>query len=225
MYLGEIARNIILSLIDAAPKSLLFGGQSTPSLNKQWGLDTAVLSEIEEAWQGIGKFASGQTGTSDGERLNHVRGVIVQRLGFVDASQVSLADADVVRQICGMVVTRAARLSACAVAAILVQTGRARCAGSGALADVPLRDEGKRIGVGVDGRFVPFSLTDLLIECFALAQPSLVEFYPRFESIMRETLRALVGSEVESRVDLGLAKDGSGAGGKPITSYTQTRGT
>ncbi|KAI9575011.1 hexokinase [Boletus coccyginus] len=192
MYLGEIARNIILSLIDAAPKSLLFGGQSTPSLNKQWGLDTAVLSEIEEAWQGIGKFASGQTGTSDGERLNHVRGVIVQRLGFVDASQVSLADADVVRQICGMVVTRAARLSACAVAAILVQTGRARCAGSGALVDVPLRDEGKRIGVGVDG--------------------SLVEFYPRFESIMRETLRALVGSEVESRVDLGLAKDGSGAG-------------
>lgn len=33
---------------------------------------------------------------------------------------------------------------------------------------------------------------------------------------MRETLRALVGSEVESRVDLGLAKDGSGAGGTPV---------
>ncbi|KAF8556239.1 hypothetical protein OG21DRAFT_1506676 [Imleria badia] len=191
MYLGEIARNILLTLIDASPKSLLFGGNSTPSLNKQWGLDSAVLSEIEEAWQGIGRFTSDQAGIPDQEKLNQVRDVIVQRLGFADPSEVSLADADVVRQICGIVVTRAACLSACAVAAILVQTGRAHCAGSKAPA-APLRDEGKRIGVGVDG--------------------SLVEFYPRFESTMRETLRALVGAEVESRVDIGLAKDGSGAG-------------
>lgn len=161
MYLGEVARNVILSLIDASPKSLLFGGNCTPTLNKQWGLDTALLSEIEEAWQGIGRFASGQTGItlSGEERLNRVRSVIVQRLGFADASEVSLADADVVRQICGLVVTRAARMSACAVAAILVQTGRARCAGSDPLGPAPLRDEGKRIGVGVDGRFVPPFLT------------------------------------------------------------------
>ncbi|KAG8218333.1 hexokinase [Butyriboletus roseoflavus] len=194
MYLGEIARNVILSLIDASPRSLLFGGNCTPSLNKQWGLDTAVLSEIEEAWQGIGRFASGQAGivVSDGDRLDRVRGVMVQHLGFANASEVSLADADVVRQVCGLVVTRAARLSACAVAAILVQTGRARCAGSDTVAPASLRDEGRRIGVGVDG--------------------SLIEFYPRFESILRETLRALIGSEVESRVDIGLAKDGSGAG-------------
>lgn len=31
---------------------------------------------------------------------------------------------------------------------------------------------------------------------------------------MRESLRALVGSDVESRVDIGLAKDGSGVGGQ-----------
>lgn len=161
MYLGEIARNVILSFIDASPKSLLFGGNCTPTLNKQWGLDTAVLSEIEEAWQGIGRFTSGQIGSaiSDEAKLNRVRGVIVQRLGFADASEVSLADADVVRQICGLVVSRAAHLSACAVAAILVQTGRARCAGNDVLATASLRDEGKRIGVGVDGRFVPLSLT------------------------------------------------------------------
>lgn len=156
MYLGEVARNIILTLIDASPKSLLFGGNSTPCLNKQWGLDTAVLSEIEEAWQGIGRFASGQagiSGVSDEGKSKHVRDVVVQRLGFADPSVVSLVDADIVRQICGIVVTRAARLSACAVAAILVQTGRACCTGGDALA-TPLRDEGKRIGVGVDGRFV-----------------------------------------------------------------------
>lgn len=165
MYLGEIARNVILSLIDASPKSLLFGGRSTPSLNKQWGLDTAVLSEIEEAWQGIGRFSSGKTGNaqvSDKAKLDHIRDVIVQHLGFTDASEVSLADADIVRQICGLVVTRAARLSACAIAAVLVQTGRARCTGSDASASVPLRDEGKRIGVGVDGRFVCSNSSDLI---------------------------------------------------------------
>ncbi|KAG9317153.1 hexokinase [Chiua virens] len=192
MYLGEVTRNVILSLVDACPKPLLFGGRSTLSLNKQWGVDTAVLSEVEEAWQGIGRYAS-DTNTSDEERLTRVRDVIVQHLGF-DASEVSLADADVIRQICGLVVTRAARLSACAVAAVLVQTGRARCTGSDTVKDptAALRDEEQRIGVGVDG--------------------SLVEHYPRFQSMMRESLRALVGSEIESRVDIGLAKDGSGAG-------------
>lgn len=163
MYLGEIARNIILSLIDASPTSLLFGGRSTPSLNRQWGLDTAVLSEIEEAWQGIGRFSSGKTskeGDSNEEKLSRVRDVVLQHLGFTEVTEVSLADTDIVRQVCGLVVTRAARLSACAIAAILVQTGRARCAGSDASTSAPLRDEGRRIGVGVDGRFVCSNLSE-----------------------------------------------------------------
>lgn len=43
---------------------------------------------------------------------------------------------------------------------------------------------------------------------------SLVEHYPHFERILRESLRLLVGEDVEGRVDIGLAKDGSGVGGK-----------
>ncbi|KAF9246894.1 hexokinase [Melanogaster broomeanus] len=194
MYLGEIARNVILSLIDASPKPLLFGGHSTGLLNKQWGLDTAVLSEVEEAWQGIGRFASSKADISNGEKLKQVRDVIVQRLGFSDAlaSEVSLGDADIVRQVCTLVGTRAARLSACAVAAVLVQTGRAHLVGAGASGCGPLQDDGRRIGVGVDG--------------------SLVEFYPQFQRMLRDSLCVLVGPEVESRVDIGMAKDGSGAG-------------
>jgi hypothetical protein len=42
----------------------------------------------------------------------------------------------------------------------------------------------------------------------------LVEFYPNFQTKLRASLRALVGPEVESRVDIGMAKDGSGVGGK-----------
>lgn len=61
-----------------------------------------------------------------------------------------------------------------------------------------------------------FLALERLTDRFFLVQPSLVEFYPRFETTMRETLGALVGSKVESRVDIGLAKDGSGAGGKSV---------
>ena len=47
---------------------------------------------------------------------------------------------------------------------------------------------------------------------------SLVEHYPNFEPILRESLRFLVGSDVEKRVDIGLAKDGSGVGGKLMST-------
>jgi hypothetical protein len=43
---------------------------------------------------------------------------------------------------------------------------------------------------------------------------SLIEFYPHFEETLRESLRILVGAEVEKRVNIGMAKDGSGVGGK-----------
>lgn len=43
---------------------------------------------------------------------------------------------------------------------------------------------------------------------------SLIQFYPNFEVKLRESLRALVGEDVEKRVEIGLAKDGSGVGGK-----------
>lgn len=215
MYLGEIARNVIVSLIDVAPKSLLFSGHSSKQLNKQWGVDTAVLSEVEEAWEGIGRFApedAGSTavnGTEAGTRTNNgtdssrqpsvqqklerIRDVIVRRMELPPDS-VSLDDADIIRKICTHIAWRAARLSACAVAAVLVQTGRARLTRGDEEAKntVTLVDEGKRIGVGVDG--------------------SLVEHYPYFEKKLRASLRVLVGDDVEHRVDIGLAKDGSGVG-------------
>lgn len=45
---------------------------------------------------------------------------------------------------------------------------------------------------------------------------SLIEFYPNYERTLRESLRLLVGEEVERRVDIGMAKDGSGVGGDSI---------
>ncbi|KAI5980355.1 hexokinase [Pisolithus marmoratus] len=215
MYLGEIARNVIVSLIDATPTPLLFSGYSSKQLNKQWGVDTAVLSEIEEAWERTGRFAPDdvvsasvngtetRTGTSNGTdstrqpsvqlKLERIRDVIIKRMEL-PPDKVSLEDADVVRNICTHIGWRAARLSSCAVAAVLVQTGRARLSSGEEETKntTPLVDEGKRIGVGVDG--------------------SLVEHYPHFEKKLRASLRVLVGEDVERRVDIGLAKDGSGVG-------------
>ncbi|KIK42987.1 hypothetical protein CY34DRAFT_804313 [Suillus luteus UH-Slu-Lm8-n1] len=194
MYLGEIARNVILSLIDAAPKPVLFGGRSSALLNKQWGLDSAVLSEIEEAWEGLGRFSAPEQGSPEAqkeEKLRRIQGVLAQRLEL-SPPDISLEDADIVRKVCNVLGTRAARMSGTAVAAILVHTGRARLWDHGEQSSAGLKDEGKRIGVGVDG--------------------SLVEFYPNFQTKLRASLRALVGPEVESRVDIGMAKDGSGVG-------------
>ncbi|TFK83345.1 hypothetical protein K466DRAFT_665894 [Polyporus arcularius HHB13444] len=217
MYLGEILRNILLSLIDAAPKPLLFNGRSSGPLNTHYGLDTAVMSEVEDAWE-IGRVSSvpvdsakskanGVAATEsqpssvpdwqsthftdvdrlspdDKARLVRIQGILVQRLAL-DPADVSLRDAAIVRWAASLVAHRAAQLSSCAVAAVLVQTERAKLGGGFAT------DE-EKICVGVDG--------------------SLIQHYPNFNARLRDSLRELVGAEVETKVEIGLAKDGSGVG-------------
>lgn len=43
---------------------------------------------------------------------------------------------------------------------------------------------------------------------------SLIEHYPHFNARLRESVRALIGEEVEKTIELGMAKDGSGVGGE-----------
>lgn len=194
MYLGEIARNILLALIDAAPEPLLFSGLAGSGvLNKHYGMDSAVMSEIEEAWEGNadGEFenqdqSKGDDTVTDGKqdingdissslssslweldtekledkdkkRLERVQKVIIQSLGFQNTPEhVSLKDAAIVRWACTLVAERAAKLSGCAVAAIVIQTGLATLGGNDELKPNELLNESGMIGVGVDGRFVTY---------------------------------------------------------------------
>lgn len=126
MYLGEITRNLLLSLIDSAPP-ILFNGFSTPVLNSQYGFDTAYMSDIEGA-----------------ASLEEIKSVLVKCLGFTSDAY-SDQDAEIVRWACDQVATRAAKLSGCAVAAVLVQTGHARLGGG-------LSKDNSKLAVGVDGR-------------------------------------------------------------------------
>ncbi|PPQ66277.1 hypothetical protein CVT26_010961 [Gymnopilus dilepis] len=200
MYLGEITRNVLVALIDATPKSLLFEGKSTPVLNKHYGLDTSFMSATEEAWIGTdesqeafslpplgSEFRRESLSPVVVKKLDDIRQVIVKFLGFRE-EDVSLKDAAIVRWASALVARRAALLSGTAVATVLIQTERATLRGEGQ----PKKGLNERIGFGVDG--------------------SLVEHYPNFGRILRESLRHLVGEEVEQRVDIGLAKDGSGVG-------------
>ncbi|KAI0069169.1 hypothetical protein BV25DRAFT_1896196 [Artomyces pyxidatus] len=223
MYLGEITRNILLSLIDAAPIPILFKGKASDQLNKHYGLDTEMLSLIETAW--MSEDAPADTAAAHAplvpsdaaapvahvekiddsllldfskplvaaaltpltlHRLQRIRTVLVSQLGYA-AEDVTLRDAAVVRWACSLVVRRAARLSSCAVATVAHQMGFVAGLGSDAK---PVGDTDVKIGV--DG--------------------SLIQHYPRFEARMRESLRILVGANVEQRIEIGLAKDGSGVG-------------
>ena len=112
MYLGEITRNVLVALIDATPKSLLFEGKSTPVLNKHYGLDTSFMSATEEAWIGTdesqeafnlpplgSEFKRESLSPVVVKKLDDIRQVIVKFLGFRE-EDVSLKDAAVGFPLC-----------------------------------------------------------------------------------------------------------------------------
>jgi hexokinase len=103
-YMGEIVRNVVLSLIDHCPP-ILFNGTSTHILNTQSAFDTYYMSLIEGA-----------------SSLTEVKAVLVDHLGL-KLSDVSDADAEIIRIICEQVSTRSALLGGCAVAAALIHLG------------------------------------------------------------------------------------------------------
>ena len=178
MYLGEITRNILLALIDAAPNPLLFNGRAGSGvLNKHYGIDTAVMSNVELAWAGdhpkaeptedvygvadklaalhLGDFDQIKLDESQRQRLERVRSVIIHDLGFEkNPEDVSLQDAAIVRWACTLVAERAAKLSGCAVAAILVHTGYASLGRDEGIKRKEHLNSNGKIGVGVDGRYV-----------------------------------------------------------------------
>lgn len=102
----------------------------------------------------------------------------------LSASLIDDADCLAAARVSEIVGTRGCRLSATAIAATVIQTG----------GDAKEWDSSKKLVFGLDG--------------------SLVEFYPRFEQRVRDALREILGEEVEKRVEIVLAKDGSGVGGE-----------
>ena len=178
MFLGEILRRALVDLIKDDSVPLFSDGDSSSNdmhsttnidsnsaIFKQWGLDTSFLS-ITSGDLGAGLKVTRQT-------LDNDYGI----------SAASAEDAEAVRLIAAAVGKRAARLSAVAIAAIIIATKSLETDAPDGVVDI-----------GVDG--------------------SLVEFYPNFEEYIREALREIpeIGPQGEKRVQIGIAKDGSGVG-------------
>lgn len=195
MFLGEIMRRAVVSLVKDPDCALFKDDDSSlnelhsttnidPSspLFKVWGIDSSFLS----------------LAVGDHEGLHATRQALDKDLGV---SAPSLEDAQAIKLLAAAVGRRAARLSAVAIAAIVINSGRLTLATTVDKAGIdPPRGPGSGpsedeiIDIGVDG--------------------SLVEFYPGFEERMREALREVpeIGTEGEKRVRIGIAKDGSGVG-------------
>ena len=181
MFLGEILRRAMLALTKDS-KCQLFHDENSgtndenstttiednSALYSQWGVDTSFLSLV-------------QADNSPGLRI--IRQTLAKDLG-VDAA--SAEDAEAVKILVNAIGKRSARLSAVAIAAIVISTGHHISHSSDPEEDV--------VDIGVDG--------------------SLVEYYPGFEDYMREALREIpeIGAEGEKRIRIGIAKDGSGVG-------------
>ncbi|KAF2190521.1 hexokinase [Zopfia rhizophila CBS 207.26] len=201
MFLGEILRLALVSLLKD-PKIPLFRDENSAQndvhsttqihedspLWKQWGIDTSFLS-----------ICAGDQ--SPGYRMT--RQTLDKDYGI---TAVSAEDAEAVRVIAAAIGRRAARLSAVAIAAIVIETGRLNSSSTSAATtekkesvEAP-RGEGSSVAdkdvidVGVDG--------------------SLVEFYPGFEDHVRQALMEIeeIGEAGEKRIRIGIAKDGSGVG-------------
>jgi hexokinase len=119
-YLGEIARVVLLSLVERSPP-LLFDGEVTETLEKHRGFFTYHLFQIEDA-----------------ESLDKVKELIVECLGYRQ-DKVSDQDAEITRWVCTLIATRGGRLAACPIAAVLAQLKYAKIGEKTAGSGGPLR--------------------------------------------------------------------------------------
>ncbi|KAH9450294.1 hypothetical protein MJO29_014396 [Puccinia striiformis f. sp. tritici] len=174
MYLGELTRNVLIDMID---EGVLFEGHSSEKLNQHYGFDTALMSQID------GGGCLSQTGKGREEHLRKIEDVIRGQFDIVDRAVGTSADWIVIRRVCEIVATRAARLSAAAIATVIKQT-EADSASSLAT--------DQKISIGVDG--------------------SLIERYENFIDRLKRGLKDLFDDQVYAKIEIELAKDGSGVG-------------
>lgn len=152
MYLGEVARVVMVSLID---RLVLFSGYSSTNMNTQYGFDTALISAI----QGDSEPASSSSCAT--------RKALIETMGM-DSQWVSDQDVEAVRKVCSIVALRAARLSAVPIAATIAHTGEDQ--------------RSDTIKVGVDGSVVEFlpgfqqRMKEALREMLGEASANKIEF-------------------------------------------------
>lgn len=107
LYLGEIFRLALLDLLESRP-GLIFNGQDTSLLRKPYLLDSSFLAAIEE---------------DPYENLQETSELLERKLNI----KATEAELEMIRRLAELIGTRAARLSACGVAAICTKKNIKSC--------------------------------------------------------------------------------------------------
>jgi hexokinase len=219
MFLGEILRLVLVSLVKSPAIPLFRDDDSTENdlhstseiektspLFTQWGVDSSILSDAE---------------ADNSKELNSLRKHIIRVFGVTAPSY---EDAQVVKEISHAIATRAARLAAVAVGAIVLQTGRLAPVASSSAAPKStsdILDDVAKFNIADAATATANKLADtagLTVNEDDVVDigvdGSLVEHYPGFKDYMREGLRAIdgIGAIGERKIRIGIAHDGSGVG-------------
>ncbi|KAI8343274.1 hypothetical protein BC941DRAFT_448093 [Chlamydoabsidia padenii] len=150
MYLGEIVRNVITDMMD---RRLIFCHQQhTEIISAHYRFETMYMSLIE---------------ADDSDDLQTVRDILETNLNLV---HVDLVELKMVKRICQLVGTRAARLAAAAIVAILSHSN--------------IHSGGGGVDVGIDG-----SLFEFYPSFESRIYQGLAELMPELADNIRDTVR------------------------------------
>nr|DAD44579.1 TPA_asm: hypothetical protein HUJ06_002809 [Nelumbo nucifera] len=161
MYLGDIVRRVLLSM---AEEAAFFGDTVPPQLKVPFILRTPDMSAMHHDTSPDLKVV--------GNKLKDILGI----------PNTSLKTRKAVVELCNIVATRGARLSAAGILGILKKLGR----------DVVKEGEKQRTVLAMDG--------------------GLYEHYTEFRVCLESTLKELLGEEVSANVSVEHSNDGSGIG-------------
>ncbi|XWS69943.1 hypothetical protein CRYUN_Cryun03dG0006800 [Craigia yunnanensis] len=161
MYLGEIVRRVLCKM---AEEAAFFGDTVPPKLKIPFILRTPHMSAMHHDTSPDLKMV--------GTKLKDI----------LEISNTSLKMRKVIVELCDIVATRGARLSAAGIVGILKKLGR----------DTVKDGEKQKSVVALDG--------------------GLYEHYTKFRTCMENTLRELLGEEVSENIVIELSNDGSGIG-------------
>ncbi|KAK8581194.1 hypothetical protein V6N13_144234 [Hibiscus sabdariffa] len=161
MYLGEIVRRVLCRM---AEEAAFFGDTVPPKLKKPFILGTPVMSAMHR------------------DTSPDLKVVASNLKDVLEISSTSLKMRKVIVELCNIVATRGARLSAAGVLGILKKMGR----------DTIKAGEKQKTVIAMDG--------------------GLYEHYSEYRNCFENTLNELLGEEVSQTVVIEHSNDGSGIG-------------
>ncbi|KAF5176377.1 Hexokinase-1 [Thalictrum thalictroides] len=161
MYLGDIVRRVLLKM---AEEAAFFGDTVPPKLSVPFVLRTPVMSAMHHDTSPDLKIV--------GSKLKEILGI----------SNTTLRTRKIVVDLCNIVATRGARLSAAGILGILKKIGR----------DTVNEAQKQNTVIAMDG--------------------GLYEHYTEFRECLKSTIKELLGEEVAETILIELANDGSGLG-------------